>query len=202
MLVTMDEPESSSSTVDLPDVSQSLDAYLEDHEGVLRWKAGNQTSPDFDDLVQEARIAVWLALAEHPDATRSYLDQAATWRIRGLQRGEGFLGTRGRRSDPLKTPHAGSDGVLAMRDEVIDESSLDDLDRALLSYHQDEILAAVADLPEIYRTYVVLRFWGMLDRQTIGRMIHKNPGNLATTWRVMIIPVLKDRLAHLSGLVI
>lgn len=174
----------------------ALEAYLREQEGLLRWKADRD-----EDLVQEARIAVWRALAKHPDATRSYLDQAATWRIRAVLRGESLTGEarphggKDIEPDPLRTPHAGSDGVVLGDRE--DLGSADAAEAVLDAYHHGEIMQALADLPEAHREYVVLRFWAGMDRNEIGAALRRNPGNLATTWRTQIQPKLAARLAHL-----
>lgn len=171
--------------------SHTLEDYLRARESLLSWKAARD-----EELVQEARIAVWLTLAKHPDATRSYLDQAATWRIRDLQRGAALTGeTRPHggkdvKPDPLRAPHEPEDALT----ELAAACSLQELD---LAYHHGQIMQAIAELPVVHREYVVLRFWGGFDRTEIGRALHRNPGNLATTWRTQIQPRLAAQLAHL-----
>lgn len=169
-----------------------LDDYLREQEGLLRWKAGGD-----EDAVQEARIAVWRTLTKHPGATRSYLDQAATWRIRAVQRGESLTGEtrphggKDTRPDPLRS---GTEELEAALDLSATAGDLD------LAYHHGEIMLAIAALPPVHREYVVLRFWGGMDRNEIGRILHRNPANLATTWRTQIQPQLRERLAHLISL--
>lgn len=171
----------------------ALESYLAEQEGLLAWKAGHD-----EDAVQEARIAVWQTLAKHPDATRSYLDQAATWRIKSVLRGESLTGEtrphggKDTRPDPLRTDWTTEDAAVEM-------AGPEHLDQIEVAYHHGEIMQAIAALPELYREYVVLRFWGDMDRHEIGRLLRRNPGNLATTWRTQIQPQLQQSLAHLIG---
>lgn len=175
-----------------------LENYLRDRDRLLHWKAAGD-----EEAVQEARIKVWQTLAAHPEATRSYLDRAATWRIQSVLRGESLTGEarphggKDTQPDPLRAPHAGSDGVTALRDEVEDLDSAHAAQQVLDAYHHGEIMQALATLPEAHRAYVVLRFWAGLDRNEIGHELHRNPGNLATTWRTQIAPRLRESLAHL-----
>lgn len=169
--------------------SHALEDYLREQDGLLRYRAHGDP-----DAAQEARIAVWLTLAKHPEATRSYLDQAASWRILAHFRGESQTGEsrpKGGQRDALSEPHAPDDAVAEI-------AAPDALEAVSWAYHQGEILHAIAELPLAHREYVVLRFWGQFDRNEIGRALHRNPGNLATTWRTQIQPQLARELAHLA----
>lgn len=185
-----------------------LETYLAEQEGLLKWKARGDA-----DAVQEARITVWQTLAKHPGATRSYLDQAATWRIHDHLAGKPATGTVRRESgtrtggdqsrtaramrsrsgsDALAQPWAGGDAL-----DLVDAA--DQLPELELAYHHGEIMQAIAALPAAHREYVVLRFWGDLDRNQIAARMRRNPGNLATTWRTQIRPRLQESLMHLAA---
>lgn len=169
--------------------SHALDDYLREQEGLLQYKASRD-----QDAVQEARVAVWLTLAKHPQATRSYLDQAASWRIISHLRGEAQTGE----SRTLHGPHKQPEPSFTTEDVATELAAPDALEAANLAYHQGEIMRAIAELPQVHREYVVLRFWGDLSRDEIGRALRRNPGNLATTWKHQIQPQLAKSLAHLA----
>lgn len=169
-----------------------LDDYLREQSGLLAWKAGGD-----EDALQEARIAVWRTLERQPTATRSYLDQAAKWRIGEIHRGESYTGEV--RQHGSKGQDAARVAVRAPEEDAAGLAAADQMEAAELAAHSAEIASAVAELPEVHRKYVVARFWADMDRTEIGKVLGRNPGNLATTWRTQIQPVLAERLAHLAA---
>lgn len=175
-------------------IDERLTDYLARQGWMLEWKAGGD-----EDALQEGRIAVWRALEKKPEATDSYLGQAATWAIRHVQRGNSLTGEQRKHGgkdtlpDPMRTRPAQLDPSLVDHDHPAPAEDHD------LAAHEREIHAAVAELPDVHRKYVVARFWGELDRKEIGQALGRSPGNLATTWRTQIQPRLADSLSHLAS---
>lgn len=159
---------------------------------------------DFDDLVQEGRIALWEVATKRPDAPGAYFNAAAGMRIsEAAARGKwtGMPSQRGKPSvDPLRRPDRDS---LDERDDeghLIRDVALPDITEALqLAYHAGELRQAIDCLPANHQRYVVLRFWYGMTHTEIAEHVGIKAGNLARTWNESIRPALAERLAHLKG---
>lgn len=174
--------------------SVDLEDYLREREGLFKWKAGGDA-----DAVQEARITSWQTLDKQPTATRSYVDQAASWRIAKHFTGlppTGWLGVEGKRArDPLATT-TGNVAVGLTSDvfESLDYS--DALEQAHLAYHHGEILAALSYLTQPQRHYVYLRFWRGMERAEIMAEMGIQRWDVSKLWGEAQ-QLIRAKLAHL-----
>ena len=154
--------------------------------------------PEWDDLLQEARIAIWRVLETRPGTSGAYINASAGKRITEvLTRGVwfGMEGHRGRPIDPIRRKQRDS---LDDPDLAFEASSPDVIDSVMLAYHEGEILAALEALPPRHRAYVVLRFWGGLTHAEMADELGVKPGNMSRMWSESIRPVLLERLGHLG----
>lgn len=161
-----------------------------------------------DDLVQEARIAMWRAGDTYDPALGarpSWLTSAAKMRMRDVARGAGqpfgHEPVRGHVEPQAESLDAAIETYGEDAAEWVALSYPDPLDAVAEAYHEGEIAQAVADLPVDQRKYVYARFWVGLD-----------PTSRAPSMRVLLAHVpemadrrlwaaaretLKTRLAHL-----
>ena len=168
-------------------------------------------SPEFEDVVQEARIAIWQA-AGRADAARGgahakWLTQAAKWRMRDVARRSTWTGhtrSRGNAADPLLRPHASVEKAAEAGDPMLEAATSihdgDIFDHVLVAYHQREIMEALASLPPAQRAYVVQRFWGGKSDTDVASDTGRSNSALSREWHSKIKPVLRERLANLESL--
>lgn len=167
----------------------------------------SQADPDFEDLVQEARIAMWQASQkadpEKGGAHAKWLTQAAEWRISEVQRRHTWTGhtkVRGKVDDPLLRKPASIEALAEAGDmnfeAVAAEPGL--LDSILLSYHYGQIAEAVASLPPAQRAYVVQRFWKGKTDVEIAAETGRSDSAVRLEWNSKIKPLLQERLAGLE----
>jgi DNA-directed RNA polymerase specialized sigma24 family protein len=164
-------------------------------QALLILMAGERGVPqaDFDDAVQEGRIALWEVVAKRPDAPPAYLNAAARMRITEfITRGKatGQPSQRGKAVDPLRR---------------LDRDSLDDPDLAFqLEQHEvlelvqnaylaGEVAVAMDSLSPAQRRYVQLRFWEGADRRRLTDEFGYDPHSLWMSAK----PKLQHALAHL-----
>lgn len=159
-------------------------------------------SPDHDDLVQEARIAIWHALKKYDDtqgALPTYVTRAARWRMNDAHQRQHWTG------QPTKQGSKTSDRfrVDASLDWFMEEGitglleAVDLLDGVELAYHHGQIAEAINSLPDLQRRYVVLRFWGGLTGAEINARLDP-PASLEAQWRNSMRAKLRDHLLHLG----
>lgn len=151
-----------------------------------------------DDLLNEARIAIWEVATKRPGAPPAYIHASTGKRITEVATRGKFTGQPSQRGKPSVDPIRRKD-----RDSfddplfVVEATAPDVLDSIEWAYHEGEIMQAICDLPERHRRYVVLRFWGGLTHVEMADDIGIKPGNMARMWTENIRPVLLDRLGHL-----
>lgn len=134
---------------------------------------------DTEDLAQEGWIAMWVALEKAKAAGReineAYLKQAARWAV--------LNGLKKRFPDIPLEPSELPDSVSYQPDRD-------------LANHEEEIRAAVQELPKKHQEYVYLRFWAGWNQTQL------NPAGYSTTFwyrpKTGARDILASKLAHLA----
>lgn len=151
---------------------------------------------EYDDLLQEARIAVWLQAeaAVGKGDPRAWLSAVSGNRITEAatrQTWTGHTRVHGQPTDPLR-----QNAKQSMDDpDFTLWESLDGpawLDGALLAYHRGEIARAIAELSPRQKQYVILRFWHGYGHMEIKREF----GMSESTW-AGAKQSLREKLLHL-----
>lgn len=165
-----------------------------------------QERPDlFEDATQEGLIAAWSASEKRPDAPPAYLHAAARNGVMSVLRGRPMTGETGRRgwsdahdaSGPLVVE--GADGQEYMVADPADAGAARDLDVTEIA---EEIRSAVRSLPDdLDREVAFLRYWRDLGFADIAKIVGRPAGTLSRRWTEIIRPQLRERLAHLEGIV-
>lgn len=162
---------------------------------------------EHEDLVNEGRLAMWRAMAAYDPskgALPTWVTTAARMRMRNLLGKGRWTGHEPMRGVvPAPHPPASLDVLIEEDEDFFGKvlAAADLVERVELAYHHGEILAALADLTEPQRRYVVLRFWGGLSDVEMVREGHfaANPGWLWRDHSRGARTVLRQRLAHLAG---
>lgn len=135
-----------------------------------------------DDILQEARIAVWKAMGR-PHMADAYLHTAARRRIeevRDRQTWTGHTRRHGQPTDPLRQSR--TDSLDRMLDVGLMVAAQNILDGVEMAYHQGEMFQAIAALPANQREYVILRFWGGLTEAEIAAEVHRSVPTVQRWW--------------------
>lgn len=151
-----------------------------------------------DDILQEARIAVWKALSR-PHHSDAYLHTAARRRIEEVQARQTWTGhtrVHGQPTDPLR--QSSTDSLDRLMDVGLMTAAQTILDGVEMAYHQGELFQAIADLPANYREYVILRFWGGLTDPEIAAEMGRSKATLQRWW-TEARSTLRVRLGHLAS---
>jgi len=167
-------------------------------------------SPDLEDLVQEGRIAMWLALKSYTrdkGSLPAWLTLKAKYRMIEIVKGKRATGAPSRlhgrnpatelQRTTLSLDAERGDGVT-----LADLISVDPiaLDAAELAYHQDEIARAIMELPDAQRRYVIARFFEAMtgrEMQEAG-VFNYEPSALWTSQKNGARKKLAAALAHLD----
>lgn len=165
---------------------------------------GQAQHPDHDDLVQEARIAIWHSLSKHDrakGALPSYVTRAAKWQMQDAVQRRKWTGqetTQGKRVEDRDRATASLDALV---DAGVTEmlAAADVLEHVSLAYHYGQIHQAVAGLEQRYRDYVFLRFWHGMTPAEIEAHAGVGGSLQRFWWKNKIAPVLRERLSHLVG---
>jgi len=198
-----------------PHLGQTDDEIINGyHSWLFKTASGMTSNPsDVEDLVQEGRVAMWLALDSY-DATKgslpSWLTRKAKFRMIEVVTDGPLTGQPSRRHgrnpatemkrDTLSLDLPRGDGVnladLISRD-------VDQFDSAELAYHQEEITAAIMALPDAQRKYVTARFYeAMTGREMIeAGLFSYDPSALWTSAKNGARKKLAESLAHLEDMV-
>lgn len=164
---------------------------------------GSPHHPDHEDLVQEARIAIWRSLRTHDrakGALPSYVTQAARWQMHDAVERKKWTGQDTKQGKARTDRIRPTDSLDAMFDAGLTDMLMaaDVLDEVCLAYHHGQISSAIAALPQHHRQFVYLRFWaGMTDAE-----IKAHTGrSLGSLWRVSggIRDQLRSALLHLES---
>jgi DNA-directed RNA polymerase specialized sigma24 family protein len=168
-------------------------------------EAGRRTKvwgPEYDDYVQEARIAIWRALETNQGAPNAvYLTARARGRLLSLTAGKPFVGqvepgTRHYRPQTFGVDWdvEGDDGVFS--DLLEGPDLLSGVDWA---YHHGELAEAINSLKPEHRRYVVARFWEGKADVEIAAELGVDRKVLWGWWNRQIKPVLAEHLAALAS---
>ena len=169
--------------------------------------AGSMVAPSsllYDDLVQEALIAVWKVSQRKPEGVAApYITKAMRTRMRDLVNHRPMTG-----GDSKPGPKSRPKEISVDWQEVAEEdssgfenllSAADLLTAVEWAYHEGEILQALNQLPEPDRTYVYQRFWqGKTDTEIAAERGISNKF-LYTRWHRTIQPKLLESLSYLSA---
>jgi RNA polymerase sigma factor (sigma-70 family) len=167
------------------------------------------SSPNLDDLVQEGRLAMWLALSSFDPAKGSlpsWLTRKAKFRMLEVVSGRRYTGAPKRLhgSQPVEKPYTVSldaergDGV-SLKDSLT-TGEPEEIERAGWAYHQAEIRAAIDALSPAQRKYVLSRFWdgsSGTEMQDDG-LFGYDPSALWTSRKNGAREKLREALAHLE----
>jgi RNA polymerase sigma factor (sigma-70 family) len=170
---------------------------------------------DFEDLVQEGRIAIWNSLDSYDPAQGTlapWVTTAAKMRMSDCVRRRIWTGMPSRvgKRPGLESGATSNAPVVKSLDEWLysDPSgtelmleAADLLDAALLAYHRGEIYAAINELPPRQKEYVVLRFWGGFNETEIQELTGYSVSvrNLWLGTKTAARPLLRAKLEHLVG---
>lgn len=135
-----------------------------------------------DDILQEARIAVWKAMSRAYESD-AYLHTAARRRIeevRSRQTWTGHTRVHGQPTDPLRDSR--TDSLDRLMDVGLMTAAQSVLDGIEMAYHQGEMFQAIAALPANQREYVILRFWGGLTEPEIAAETHRSVSTVQRLW--------------------
>lgn len=151
-----------------------------------------------DDILQEARIAVWKAIGRAHD-TDAYLHTAARRRIeevRSRQTWTGHTRVHGQPTDPLRQSR--TDSLDRLMDVGLMTAAQSILDGVEMAYHQGEMFQAIAALPANQREYVILRFWGGLFDAEIAAEVGRSKATVQRWW-TEARGALRASLGHLAA---
>lgn len=177
-----------------------VEQILADEDEFFHRIAARPDVPYSEDAVQEARIAAWRSLTEHPES-RAYMNIAARRRVSAHLYRDQWFGQLSRHGgvhnpvDPLRR-RTGRDSI--DDPDFGDLEAVDGLSEVLLAYHYGDIMAAVNRLTPAQREYVYYRFWGGYTNVEIAAMRGVTPGSLGAMWSARIKPVLVESLGFLQ----
>lgn len=169
--------------------------------------AGDYTAPSgmvYDDLVQEALIAIWRSLEKKggkANVSATYLTQVARYRMQKVVTGKQMYG-----GDPKPGPRSRPQTYGVDWEEAEDAGdpitrlleAADVLSAVEWAYHHGEIAKALGALPAAHQEYVVERFWrGKTDTEIAEERGVSNK-LIGQWWRRSIRPRLRHELAHLA----
>lgn len=161
-------------------------AVLQDYRRWLYFMAYQMAdSPaDVDDLAQEGYIAMWRALDTFdPDrgALPPWLTRAAKMRMHDVVRRDVQFGQDYKRNPGSTDGRSVSLEALAAPELAdFEDRTADRLAEGVaLAYHHGQIHAALQNLPESQRQYVVMRFWFGMSNPEIQPLVE---GNVTHLW--------------------
>ena len=198
-----------------PHLGQTDDEIIAGYHGWLFKTASGMTSnpSDVEDLVQEGRVAMWLALDSYNPEKGSlpaWITRKAKYRMIEIVTDGPLTGQPSRRHgrnpatemnrDTLSLDLPRGDGV-----NLADLISRDvgQFDSAELAYHQGEIAAAIEALPDAQRKYVIARFYEAMtgrEMQEAGLFTY-DPSALWTSQKNGARMKLAEKLRHLEDMV-
>ena len=167
-------------------------------------------SPNLEDLVQEGRVAMWLALASFDPgkgSLPSWLTRKAKFRMLEVVSGRRWTGQPKRLHGSQKIEVPFTVSLDAERGEGITlKDSLgrepEEITRAEMAYHSAEIQAAIDALSPAQRKYVLARFRDGLtgtEMQEDG-VFGYDPSALWTSRKNGAREKLREALAHLADM--
>lgn len=185
------------------DADEVIPRYEKWAHVVANGMLGSPTHPDHDDLVQEARIAIWISLTKHDPAKGampSYLTRAAKWSMADAVERKKWTGQESTQGVRVAYRHQQTDSLDAMIDAGVTSmlAAADVLESVSLAYHYGQIHQAVAALSEPHREYVYLRFWAGMTPIEIAAHTGTS-GSLQRYWWTKIVPVLHENLSQLES---
>lgn len=166
--------------------------------------------PEYEDTVQEGRIAMWRALATF-DRTKgalpTWLTGAARMRMQSLQWGHGQPFGREATRGTQEAQATVSIEALVESDGDIGDESLELEEIVFAAYHHGEIMEALRSLSDEQREYVVKRFWGGVDpnsRAPVMKDLMRESPTMKKRWlwsdpRTGARQRLQEILGHLMG---
>lgn len=184
----------------------TIEEVIAQKERLLVGMARERARPeDFDDTLQEGRIALWQVATAKPTASQAYLHGAARLRMtdyatrhnptgrpsqQGRQQVEASVSLDAL-ADATHDDEGGLDALLLVAAEVLGDIEM--------AYHYGEIMAAISGLSEPQKRYVMLRFWGGMNDQEIAARVQVRADTLQRMWSKRVRPELAGRLAHLAA---
>lgn len=199
-----------------PHLGQTDDEIIAGYHSWLYKTASGMTSnpSDVDDLVQEGRVAMWLALDSYdPEkgSLPSWLTRKAKFRMIEVVTDGPLTGQPSRRHgrnpanemkrDTLSLDLPRGDGGVNLADLISRDAS--QFDSAELAYHQEEIANAIMALPDAQRKYVTARFYEAMtgrEMQDAG-LFSYDPSALWTSQKNGARRKLAESLRHLEDMV-
>lgn len=144
-----------------------------------------------DVALAEMRVAIQnFRQVEHREPTPTELGK-----ILGIPRTTAIT----RKANLHKVPYGAETRVRSLDDlmEIGFEAvaSQDYIGEVLTSYHDGEVMEALAALPQVWREYVYLRFWEGLSDERIAALLHVD---VRKGWKTKVAPALAETLHRLA----
>jgi RNA polymerase sigma factor (sigma-70 family) len=199
-----------------PHLGQTDDEIIAGYHSWLFKTASGMTSnsSDVEDLVQEGRVAMWLALDSYDPAKGSlpsWLTRKAKFRMIEVVTDGPLTGQPSRRHGrnpatemkraTLSLDLPRGDSGVNLADLV--SRDVGDLEAAELAYHQDEIASAIEALPDAQRKYVIARFYEAMTGSEMREagLFSYDPSALWTSQKNGARMKLAEKLRHLEDMV-
>lgn len=147
-----------------------------------------------DDVMQEARIAVWRAIDKKPADMRTYLIGTIKRRTTSAVTRQDWTGRPSRQGK--QTPDALS--AAEPLETALLLAAGDLLEAVEWAYHRGEVLDALSRLPLPQREYVYMRFWLGMTEAEIAAVKDTTKARENALWNRTIRPTLAQSLAHLG----
>lgn len=153
----------------------------------LGWERARHT----EDLAQEGWIAVWKALPSYPAGRAEEL--RLPW-CKTVARNRMLNWVR----DECRAPVRGEDNSTLVDDMASVWEGAEAAHDVFVGYHRGEILAALSQLTQRQRDYVVARYWHGMSAKELDA--HFGVTNTAACyWNTRIKAGLAEKLAHLAS---
>lgn len=160
------------------------------------------SSPHLDDLVQEGRLAMWLAMESYTPSKGSlpaWLTRKARYRMLDVARKSLWTNQPPVSLDEVVTTR-GKDTEVTLADTIPDKS--EPYEKAEMAYYRAEIAAARRSLTPAQQIYVAARFYDQLTQAEMVRdgIFDYDPSALWNRKNTGAKHRLARKLAHLKGM--